>query len=143
MFKNFSKKFEEVSEKAKEKAKNLELPNIELPKPNFDKIGQNLSELKDIFPLLKDYGYSISEIEISASIPPEVVLHFQVDPNAKDLNELLEGGKITTKMGITVVKALSFAMGVQKSLPLVGERISEIEVSLGIPPSVNIHFIEA
>ncbi|TCK02493.1 hypothetical protein [Phorcysia thermohydrogeniphila] len=135
MLKNISSKLREQSEKVKGK-----IPVVDLSNLGVEKINESIKQLKDVLPLVKEAGYTLSEIEVEVGMPPTVIIHFQVGSGSTSLEDILSELREENKVGYSIIKGLLFASKVQESLKLKDEKLEEVEIELGIPPKVVLHF---
>ena len=139
MFKKFSEKAKEQAEKVKDLKDKL--PDIELPNIKFDKVAETVNQLNEIVPLLKEAGFNVPEIETELGIPPTVVIHITLTENS-DSQKLLELTQDKGKLAQMVAKGISMALNLQNKIALGKNKLQEIEIEVGIPPKITVHFQE-
>jgi len=138
MLKNFSSRLKEQGEKVKEKVSAINVPDL-----GVEKINESLERAKEILPIVKEVGYVLSEMEIEVGVPPAITMHFVADESSKkieDIENVLSKFDKSNKLGYSILKGLLTALKIQKSLKLRDEELQEIEIGLGIPPKVILHF---
>jgi len=138
MLKNISNKLKEQSKKVKEIKEKV--PSVDLSSLGTEKINESIKQIRDVLPLAKDAGYSLSEIEIEVGMPPTIIIHFQVGSGNDSIENILPKVQEDSKIGYSILKGLLFASKVQESLKLKDEKLQEVEIELGIPPKVVVHF---
>ncbi|MDQ6954663.1 MAG: hypothetical protein Q9M20_04395 [Mariprofundaceae bacterium] len=103
-------------------------------------VGALVKDFNAARPLLKKAGYSLTELEVSLSIPPKLIPHFYHDPKVHlDLKKVLaslEGNHI----GTVVMVALAEASELQKELEVSGLKFSHIEIELGPIPTLKLKY---
>ena len=90
--------------------------------------------------MLKENGFSLADIEVEISIPPSITAI--IDNNANDIEGLeksLESFGELTKIQNVIISTIKRITGFQDVVSKSGHRIGEIEIGMGLPPSVVVH----
>ena len=120
----------------KEKASTMG-PSIESLK---EKLSGTLEEINALKPILKENGFNVKDIEVEISIPPSIktVIENKTN-NISGLEESLESFAELTKVQSAIVNTIKKISGFQDTVSKSGHRIGDIEIGIGIPPSVVVH----
>lgn len=120
----------------KEKASGL-TPSLESVK---DKLGGTLEDINAIKPVLKENGFGIADIELEISIPPSVtVIIDNKTGNVDGLSDAIEEFGELSKIQQLIISTIKKISGFQDMVSKSGHKIGEIEIGMGIPPSVVVH----
>tara|TARA_E500000331_G_scaffold333543_1_gene357849 strand:+ start:590 stop:1093 length:504 start_codon:yes stop_codon:yes gene_type:complete len=105
-----------------------------------EKLGGTLGEINALKPVLKEHGFNIADIEVEISIPPSITAIIQTNSNdVVGLEKSLEAFGEMTKIQKAIVGTIKKISGFQETVSKSGHRIGEIEIGMGIPPSVVVH----
>lgn len=114
-----------VSEKGKEQM-NKQVPALL----------EKLTELKSI---LNESGFIIGDVELTLSIPPSLTLVIAQKEGAENrINEVMESHELT-KLQKSVLTGVSQMYAFNKTFGKFDYVMGDIEIGLGIPPSVTAH----
>lgn len=93
--------------------------------------------------LISRSGYELSSMHISIGLPPQIVLSFkyQSDVSDEDKKKLL-GEVEDRKVLLVILKCLFKAGDFYSSANFKEYKLGSVDISLGLTPSVNIHFIK-
>ena len=121
---------------AKEKASSI-TPNMDTVK---EKLGNTLTELNAIKPILKENGFRIADVELEISIPPSVNIILDCDGNnVEGLEAAVQEFGELTKIQNAVINTIKKVVGFQEVVSQSGHKIAEIEIGVSIPPSIVDH----
>lgn len=121
---------------AKEKASAI-TPNMDTVK---EKLGNTLTELNAIKPVLKENGFRIADVELEISIPPSVNIILDCDGNnVEGLEAAVQEFGELSKIQNAVIKTIKKVVGFQEVVSQSGHKIAEIEIGVSIPPSIVVH----
>jgi hypothetical protein len=100
------------------------------------------NELIKLTPVIEEVGYRTKGISISVGIPPAVTFHFE---NFKEIDavkrqEILDANKDKDFLSI-IVKTLVSVDEFQAKLDLGNFRLGSIDLTIGLPPSVNVQLV--
>jgi len=106
-----------------------------------DKLKAIFEEVANASALIKEAGYELDEIEIELSLPPKLISHycFLEDVCDEKKQDLLEQTK-ENKLIHLVLKSLFNASTLQSSMKIGKYKMFEVEIEIGIIPSVKIKF---
>ena len=107
-----------------------------------DKIASVTNELIMLSPLIEQTGFRTKAISIGVGIPPSVTLSFE---NFKDMTQaerqtVLDKHKDLELLGI-IVKTLVAADQFQQKIQPGNFRFAEIQVEVGLSPSITLHMV--
>ena len=99
-------------------------------------------DLIQLSPIIEQCGYRTTGISIGIGLPPDITFHFE---NFKDISDeerqtILDAHKDKEILGL-IVRALVTADNFQRKLSPETFRLNEIEVAVGIPPSVTVQLV--
>jgi len=105
------------------------------------KLKEIFNDISNARELVKEAGYELSEIEVEMSIPPAITPHFLFleTISITRQKELLERTK-GSKMLSLLLKSLFTASKLQSNVKMDDFRMDEVEVQIGIPPSIKLKF---
>ena len=104
---------------AKEKASSI-TPNMDTVK---EKLGDTLTELNAIKPILKDNGFKVADVELEISIPPSVNIILDCDGNnVEGLEAAVQEFGELTKIQTAVVNTIKKVVGFKDVVSRVGIR---------------------
>ena len=135
---------------AKEKVSNV-APSMDALKekassftPSLDsmknKLGDTLEEINAIKPIFNENGFAISDIEMEISIPPSITVIIDNQANNVDgLNKSVESFGELTKIQQMIIGTIRKISELQGVVSKSGHRVGEIEIQMGLPPSIVVH----
>jgi len=120
--------------------------------PNFYDV-KNLTKVKvalitndliALAPIIEKTGYRAKEINIGVSVPPHIVFHFEkfAAVSASEIVSILKSNEDKTLLKV-IVNTLVSADEFQQKLTLGNFKFNEIAIEIGIPPEVNVKFMNA
>jgi hypothetical protein len=148
---DFKKLTNQLGDKLREGADKLQheseklLAKIDLP--NLGEAGQQaanetVAEFSESVPLFPEAGYRLRELEIELGLPPKAKAHFElievVGPDQQAA--ILERARALGRMSELLFTALFKANQLQNAIKLGSFKMKEIEVELGLIPSVSVKF---
>ena len=137
-------KLREGADKLQQKGGEL-LAKIDLP--NLQEAGLNaanelVAEFNQSLPLIPEAGYRLREFEVELGLPPKAKAHFElietISPEEQAV--ILVKAKALGRMSDLVFSALFKAHQLQNTIKLGNLKMKEIEIEIGIIPSVIIKF---
>jgi predicted regulator of amino acid metabolism with ACT domain len=103
-----------------------------------------LDEFNAALPTIKALGFSVQDVRMSMGILPEIhakLIAAAADIDVKTLDELIQK-KSAQKTLVAVLKGLQTAYNVRDQLGDLGLSGVEIDLKLGLPPSIGIGFFK-
>ncbi len=107
-------------------------------------VSRFLDEFNAALPTMKALGFSVQDVRVSMGLLPEIhakLIAAAADIDVKALDELIKK-ESEKKTLVAVLKGLETAYNVRNQLDGLGLSGIEIDVKLGIPPSVGIGFFK-
>jgi len=109
-----------------------------------EKVDQLLQEFNEIVPKLKGLGLTIKDFRIGMGLIPEIETKLigtldKVDPS--QLEQLIEQNQEKTLL-LSILKGLKTATEIKAKLGDVIFKGIELDVKLGLPPSIGFRFVE-
>ena len=106
-----------------------------------DKLEETAERLNSVLPYIERAGFRVIEIEVNMGVTPAIIPHVQVDdvlPKAERpaLMAELEGRPFATGILSSLFRAADFG----KRIDLKGFDFFEIEIELGVIPSVTVKY---
>jgi hypothetical protein len=110
----------------------------------FDKLKAPLEELSASSGELEKVGYRVGEIELECSLPPRIILHLirQADATDEAFQAVL-ANQAGNRTFCTLVGLLRQTNRMLTTVSLKGRRLHEVEVGLGLIPSVRLKYAPA
>jgi hypothetical protein len=107
-----------------------------------NKINETVGELNDSTAIIKEAGYELSEIEVDVGLPFGITPHFILKNNISNEKraQLLEEAK-DKKVIHTILSILFNISELQNNLTFNQFMLYEVVITLGIPPKINVRFI--
>ena len=107
-----------------------------------NKINETFNELNNSTALIKEAGYELSEIEVHIGVPLGITPHFILKDNISDekKEQLLNDTK-EKKIIHTILSVLFNISELQKKVGFKQFKFYEVEITLGIPPKINVRFL--
>lgn len=107
-----------------------------------DKLEETAERLNSVLPYIERAGFRVTEIEVNMGVTPAVIPHVQVDdvlPKAERpaLMAELEGRLFATGILSSLFRAADFG----KRIDLKGFDFFEIEIELGVIPSITVKYM--
>lgn len=108
-----------------------------------NKVDEYIKDLKKIIPVINKLGYTINEIEIELALIPKVIPHFHRHTEVKieiqeKILDFCKKNNIPTLILSTIVEASK----IQDKMNLGKLKFTDIEIELGVIPSVKIKFTQ-
>jgi hypothetical protein len=109
-----------------------------------EKVAVITNDLIALSPIIEKTGYRAKEINIGVSVPPRIVFHFEKfeDVSTAEIAEILKSNEDKTLLKV-IVNTLVSADEFQQKLTLGSFKFNEIAIEIGIPPEVNVKFMNA
>lgn len=107
-----------------------------------DKLEETAERLNSVLPYIERAGFRVTEIEVNMGVTPAVIPHVQVDnvmPKAERpaLMAELKGRTFATGILSSLFRAADFG----KRIDLKGFDFFEIEIELGVIPSITVKYM--
>jgi hypothetical protein len=107
----------------------------------WDRLKGQIDELAAASPALGQIGYRIGEIDLEFTIPPRLVVHLARFADAGDeAFQAVLANHADNATFCAVVRLLRQTNRVLGRVQIKGRRLREVEVSLGLPPSVRARY---
>jgi ABC-type Na+ efflux pump permease subunit len=109
-----------------------------------DAVSKMLDEFNGALPTIRALGFNVEDLQVHVGVLPEIrakLTASAADVDVKALDELI-AKKSEQKTLVAVLKALQTAYNVRDQLGDLGLKGVEIDVTLGLPPSIKIGFIK-
>jgi hypothetical protein len=126
--KNIVNKAKDVRDQAKEAGKEKIQEAIE----------GALNDLQGLRPILGQCGYSLGDIRVSITLPPNIVVAIMHDHEAAASLEEIAARPDLTNLQSLVVKALKNAYGLSGMFKKYGYVIGQLSLELGLIPKVGV-----
>ena len=106
-----------------------------------EKLKMLFHEISKAPALIQDAGYELGEIEFELGVPPKLISHFNYEKTVSDekKEELLTQTREDKLMNL-LLKSLFKASALQSSLPMKNYSMFEVEIEIGLIPSVRLKF---
>src|SRR5262249_38910994 len=132
---------EKVSSKAGELKDQAAQKAGEVMEGGAARLREALAEFSSAVPILKQAGYSLSEVAIELGLPPKIVASFKIDRVLDEamLSEI-EREHADNKIAVTLIKSLGQARAIQDKVTVAGLAPCGIAIELGLIPSVIIKY---
>jgi hypothetical protein len=132
---------ESVATKAQDVKDSVAATAADLREAGNARIKDAVDELNTALPVIRQVGFSLSEVKIEIGIPPKIVAIFQPSSGVTEesfatASEEHAERKLTTLL----VRSLYHAWRLQKGLVVGSLKPHGIEVEIGLSPSVTIKF---
>jgi hypothetical protein len=100
------------------------------------------SSLIALSPIIEEIGFKTTGITLSLGLPPSAVFHFQkfqdIAPERRE--QIMEENKENTMLKV-IVSALLTADKYQDKIKMGAFKFSNIDVSIGLTPGVNVQLV--
>lgn len=107
-----------------------------------DRLTAFTNELIELSPIIDKTGYRTKEINIGISLPPRIVFHFIKFKEVSNVEiDIILKENEDKKLLKVIVNTLLAADDFQRKLTLSHFKFSEIDIELGMPPEVNVKFV--
>ena len=108
------------------------------------KINEVFGELNAATSVIKEAGYELTEIEVQVGFPIGVTPHFILKDNISDEKKAQLLFETKDKKSINNILSLLFNISeLQKKVAFQKFKFYEVEITLGIPPKVNVRFLNS
>jgi predicted regulator of amino acid metabolism with ACT domain len=110
-----------------------------------DAVSKMLDEFNAALPTMRALGFNVADLKITAGLLPEVSAKLTAsasDVDEKALDDLIQE-KADQKTLVAVLKGLKTAYNVRDQLGDLGLNGVEVDVTLGLPPSIRIGFLKS
>jgi len=105
------------------------------------KVKETLADFNAAIPVLREMGYTLTDVAISLGMPPNIQATFQVVHEVADEAVSLALEKnAERKLTTFLIRALSQARKLQTSIEVAGMKPRGLSVEIGLSPSVTIKF---
>ncbi|MFN0274785.1 MAG: hypothetical protein ACKVPJ_03490 [Chitinophagales bacterium] len=107
-----------------------------------EKLSTMANDFLALAPVIEKTGYRTKELTIGVTVPPKIIFHFEkfAEISKEEIEKILVENKNKTLLKV-IVNTLVTADEFQSKLTPGSFKFSEIDIELGIPPQVNIKFI--
>jgi len=107
-----------------------------------DKFEEMVERFNSMVPLIEQAGFVVSEIEVLMSVPPSLRVHVMPgDLLTGEERDAFFARIADHKMSTRVIKSLFRAKEIGGDISFAGFGFYEIELEVGIIPSVNVKFL--
>lgn len=95
-------------------------------------------------PVIEQTGYRIKEINIGVSVPPRIIIHFEkfAEISQEQIDAILQENQDKRLLKV-IVQTLKAADAFQQKLTTGSFTFNEINISLSVPPEVQIKFMNS
>lgn len=95
-------------------------------------------------PVIEQTGYRIKEINIGVSVPPRIIIHFEkfAEISQEQIDAILQENQDKRLLKV-IVQTLKAADSFQQKLTTGSFTFNEINISLSVPPEVQIKFMNS
>jgi hypothetical protein len=108
-----------------------------------EKIAQYMKDIKVITPIMNKMGYEINEVEIEVALIPKIIPHFNRHTMVKiEIQEKILAYCKAKNIPTLILSALVEASKIQNKMNLGNLKFTELEMELGVIPSVKMKFRE-
>jgi hypothetical protein len=109
-----------------------------------EKMATLANDMIALAPIIETTGYRAKEINIGVGIPPRMIFHFEkfADISEEEIARILSE-HADKKLLSVIVNTLVSADAFQKKITLGSFSFNEISIELGVPPEVNVKFVNA
>jgi hypothetical protein len=128
-------------ERIKKAASVVSAPLSDAVGAGFEKLKAPLDELSLASGALAEVGYSVGEIELEFSLPPRIIVHLHRETTVHDeAFQAALANHADNRTFCIVVGLLRQANRVVDRVQIKGRRLHEVEVALGLIPSVKLKY---
>ena len=102
-----------------------------------------LDEFNEAMPTMRALGFTVKDLHVGMGLLPEVGAKLVASTDTidvKKLEELIEK-HAAKKVLVTALKGLLAAYNIKQQIPDVPLKGVELDLSLGLPPRVNVSFV--
>jgi hypothetical protein len=111
---------------------------------SFNKVKEIIDDFNSALPVIRQAGYTVSEVDIAMGIPPKVSCSVTAAPDlTADRVEAVLAEHADKKFTIVLVKALFQAWKLQNAIHIVGMKPRNMGIELGLIPAVTVKFVPA
>jgi hypothetical protein len=108
-----------------------------------DTAGKMLDDFNEALPTMRALGFTVRDLHVGMGLLPEVGAKLVASADSIDAEKL---DKLIEKHGekkvlVTALKGLLAAYNVKKQVPDIPFRGVELDLVLGLPPRVNVAFV--
>jgi hypothetical protein len=106
------------------------------------RIKEAIEEFTSTFPILREAGYQVGEVDIEVGLPPKISANVTASDAVTDehIAKVLEEHR-EKKLITLLVKALYQAWRLQSAIQIAGMKPRGMTIELGLVPSVTIKFV--
>jgi len=139
----------ELVEQQKEKvesARTLSIDNLKQSSSNIqdtvsEKIAEYMKDIKIITPIINKMGYEINEVEVELALIPKIIPHFNRHTIVKiEIQEKILAYCKEKNIPTLILTALVEASRLQNKMSFGKLKFTELEMELGIIPSLKMKF---
>jgi hypothetical protein len=113
----------------------------ELRDATLAKLAETLDDFNAALPVVREAGYTLSDVSIAVGLPPTVTASFDASSNiASEQVEALLAQHADKKLTVLLVRALHQAWQLQQRIHIAGLRPQGLSVELGLVPAVTVKF---
>jgi hypothetical protein len=113
----------------------------DLREASLGKIKESLADFNAAIPVLREMGYTLSDVSITLGMPPSLLATFQVDHEVgEDAVTVALEKNAEHRLTTVLIRALSQARKFQTSIQIAGMTPRGISVDIGLTPSVSVKF---
>jgi hypothetical protein len=106
-----------------------------------EKLKEPLEDLSAASGAMEQIGYRVGEIELELSLPPRIIVHLHRERTAtEEAFQAVLANNADNRTFCLVVGLLRQTNRVADRTPIKGRRLHEVEVSLGLIPSVKLKY---
>jgi hypothetical protein len=105
--------------------------------------GKMLDEFNEAMPTMRALGFTVKDVHIGMGLLPEVGAKLVASTDTLDVKKLEEliDKHAEKKFLVTALKTLLAAYNIKRQIPDVPLKGVELDVTLGLPPRVNVGFV--
>ncbi len=104
-------------------------------------IREVVDDLNEHLPALQEAGYTLSGVAIELGLAPHVVATFSTRPDiSRERVEAVMAQHAEAKVTVALLRALYSAYKLQSTVHIAGMKPVGIAVTIGLPPSIVVHF---
>ena len=132
MFDKIKNKSKELNDSIKEKASELGGKATSL-------LGDGLSEINGLKPVLEKSGFIIGDVFFGLSLPPKIgIIVEQKAGGVKNLDNLSDNENLS-KLQSAIISSIQKVYQMNEMVENHDHTIGQIEVEMGLPPGIKVH----
>lgn len=133
---------ESVSNKAGEMKDSALQVAADVKDAGLNKAKETIDDFNAALPVIRQAGYTVSEVDIALGIPPKISCSVNAAPDlTAERVEAVLAEHADKKFTVVLVKALFQAWKLQNGIHIVGMKPRNMGIELGLIPAVTIKFV--